>query len=170
LKRGIVDRKIFPIFGASPVLNVGVLNILNFVVKYCPLPSSEEQSRLSTPSTKKETDVRIDPSGNPSLFVFKTVSEPHVGELSFFKVMTGTVSAGMDLLNETNSKSERLGQVFVMSGRERKEVTKLNAGDLGAVVKLKDTHTNNTLSFEKFSRNVSSSGFSGSGHRECNPS
>ena len=150
LKRGIVDRKIFPIFGASPVLNVGVLNILNFVVKYCPAPVERGTIKAVNPSTKKETDVRIDPSGNPSLFVFKTVSEPHVGELSFFKVMTGTVSAGMDLLNETNSKSERLGQVFVMSGRERKEVTKLNAGDLGAVVKLKDTHTNNTLSSKNF--------------------
>ena len=64
--------------------------------------------------------------------------------------MTGFITAGMDLLNETNSKSERLGQIFVMNGRERKEVTKLNAGDLGAVVKLKDTHTNNTLSAKAF--------------------
>ncbi len=146
LKRGIVDRKVFPIFSAAPVLNIGVLNVLNFVVKYCPAPVERGTVKGIEPSSKKETEVKIDAAAGPSLLVFKTVSEPHVGELSFFKVMTGSISAGIDLLNETNSKSERLGQIFVMNGRERKEVTKLNAGDLGAVVKLKDTHTNNTLS------------------------
>jgi elongation factor G len=150
LKRGIVDRKVFPIFSAAPVLNIGVLNVLNFVVKYCPAPVERGTVKGIEPSSKKETEVKIDAAAGPSLLVFKTVSEPHVGELSFFKVMTGSISAGIDLLNETNSKSERLGQIFVMNGRERKEVTKLNAGDLGAVVKLKDTHTNNTLSAKTF--------------------
>ena len=146
LRRGIAERKVFPVFAASPVLNIGVLNVLNFVIKYCPAPTERGMAKGIDPNSKKEMEVKIDPAAGPSLFVFKTVSEPHVGELSFFKVMTGSVTAGMDLVNESNGKSERLGQIFVMNGRERKEVTKLNAGDLGAVVKLKDTHTNNTLS------------------------
>ncbi|MGA7160093.1 MAG: elongation factor G [Bacteroidota bacterium] len=150
LKRGIVERKVFPIFCASPVLNIGVLNMLNFVVKYCPSPLERATVKGIDPASKKEIEVKVNSSAGPSMLVFKTVSEPHVGELSFFKVMTGSISAGMDLLNETNSKSERLGQIFVMNGRERKEVTKINAGDLGAVVKLKDTHTNNTLSAKNF--------------------
>lgn len=150
LKRGIIDRKVFPVFAVSPVMNIGVLNLLNFVVKYCPSPLDRGVAKGIEPSSKKELDVKIDAAAGTSLFVFKTVSEPHVGELSFFKVLTGSVSAGMDLLNESNGKSERLGQVFMMNGRERKEVARVNAGDLGAVVKLKDTHTNNTLSLKSF--------------------
>jgi len=146
LRRGILDRKIFPVCASSPVLNLGVLDILNFITKYCPAPADRSAAKAVDVEGKKDVEVKIDPAAPTSLFVFKTVSEPHVGELSFFKVMTGSVTAGMDLLNESNGKSERLGQVFVMSGRERKEVQKINAGDLGAVVKLKDTHTNNTLS------------------------
>ena len=89
--------------------------------------------------------VHPDPSKEASLFVFKTVSEEHVGELSFFRVYSGSVAPGADLVNEANGKSERLGQLFVMNGKERQDVGRLVAGDLGAVVKLKDTHTNNTL-------------------------
>ncbi|HTY10757.1 MAG TPA: elongation factor G [Bacteroidota bacterium] len=150
LKRGIVERKVYPIFAASTVLNIGVLNILNFAAKYCPAPTDHGMVKGIEPSSKKEIDVKIDSSASPSLLVFKTVSEPHVGELSFFKVLTGSITAGIDMLNEANSKSERLGQIFVMNGRDRKEVAKLNAGDLGAVVKLKDTHTNNTLCAKNF--------------------
>ena len=150
LRRGILQRKIFPVFCSSPVLNMGVLNVLNFMVKYCPVPAERGTVKGIDPAGKKEIDVKVDSSGGPSLFVFKTVSEPHVGELSLFKVVTGSVAAGMDLLNESNGKSERLGQIFVMNGRERKDVSRLNAGDLGAVVKLKDTHTNNTLSAKNF--------------------
>ena len=150
LRRGILQRKIFPIFSSSPVMNIGVLNVLNFIVKYCPVSAERGTVKGIDPAGKKEIDVKVDSSGGPSLFVFKTVSEPHVGELSFFKVISGSVTAGMDLLNESNGKSERLGQIFVMNGRERKEVSRLNAGDLGAVVKLKDTHTNNTLSAKNF--------------------
>jgi elongation factor G len=150
LKRGILERKIFPIFCASPVPNIGVLNLLNFIVKYCPAPTERGAMKAIDVTSKKEIEVNIAAASSPSLFVFKTVSEPHVGELSFFRVITGSVSSGMDMLNESNGKSERLGQVFVMNGRERKEVTKINAGDLGAVVKLKDTHTNNTLSAKNF--------------------
>ncbi len=93
---------------------------------------------------------RQDPAGPPSLFVFKTVSESHVGELSFFRVCSGSVSPGLDMVNESNGKTERIAQLFVMNGKDRKEINLLAAGDLGAVVKLKDTHTNNTLSSKNF--------------------
>ncbi|MEK6570097.1 MAG: EF-Tu/IF-2/RF-3 family GTPase, partial [Bacteroidota bacterium] len=102
------------------------------------------------PRSKKDVVVKLEENGQPTLFVFKTVSEPHLGELSFFKVYSGHVSPGMDLVNESNDKTERLSQIYVMNGRERREVARLVAGDLGAVVKLKDTHTNNTLSSKAF--------------------
>jgi elongation factor G len=100
--------------------------------------------------TKEEIQVAPNPAGEPAIFIFKTVSEQHVGELSYFRVFSGTVLAGQDLLNESTGKAERLGQIFVMNGKERKETGRLSAGDIGAVVKLKDTHTNNTISSKSF--------------------
>ena len=73
----------------------------------------------------KDVVAKPDPAGSPSLFVFKTVSESHVGELSYFRVCTGTITAGMDLVNEANGKPERLAQIFVMSGKDRKEIAAL---------------------------------------------
>jgi len=94
----------------------------------------------------EEVTFPQDPSAPPVLFIFKTLSEQHVGELSLFRVYSGTISSGIDLVNQQNGKSERINQIYAMRGKERKEVTQLKAGDLGAVVKLKDSHTNNTLS------------------------
>ncbi len=150
LHKGILARKIFPIFCAAPSANIGVFNVLQFVALYCP-PASERGNVVAhDPNSKSEVTVHVDENGPVSLFVFKTLSEHHVGELSFFKVFSGTVSPGIDLVNESNGKSERLGQIFIMNGKERKEAGKLHAGDIGAVVKLKDTHTNNTLSAKSF--------------------
>jgi elongation factor G len=155
LRLGIRERKVFPLLCAASTLNVGASSIMDFILDYCPSPVDKGDLAASPPgaqngSNKSEIMVRQDPNGPPSLFVFKTVSESHVGELSFFKVCSGTVSPGLDLINESNGKGERLAQLFVMDGKERKEIARLAAGDIGAVVKLKDTHTNNTLSSKGF--------------------
>jgi elongation factor G len=78
-------------------------------------------------------------------FVYKSVSEPHVGELSFMKVFSGTLRSGMELMNETTGVSEKLNQLYVMEGNKRSVVSELSAGDIGATLKLKNTHVNNTL-------------------------
>lgn len=96
-------------------------------------------------NTDDIVEVKSEPDGETVLFVFKTVSEPHVGELSFFRVISGSAAAGMDLLNQNKNKTERLTQVFQMNGKNRKDLDKVITGDIGAVVKLKDTHVNNTL-------------------------
>ncbi len=150
LHQALTERKIFPTFASSSSTNVGVLNVLEFVSSYCPPPVEIQTVKAIDIKTKKEIDVRIDDASPATLFVYKTVSEHHVGELSLFKVFSGAIAPGMDLVNESNDKPERLGQLFVMNGRDRKEVAKLHAGDLGAVVKLKDTHTNNTLCSKSF--------------------
>lgn len=150
LHEAIRDRKIFPVFCASPATNVGVLNVLQFVKLYCPAPNERGMVKATDPSAKKEIEVAVNAAGQPSLFVFKMLSEAHVGDLSFFKVMSGTINAGLDMINDSNGKTERLGQLFMMNGKERKEMTKVAAGDIGATVKLKDTHTNNTLSAKGF--------------------
>lgn len=155
LRAGLRDRKVFPLFCAASTANVGVSSILDFVVEYCPAPIDMGDLHASAPGAnngdvKAEIVVKQDPNGPPSFFVFKTVSESHVGELSFFRVCSGTITPGLDMVNESNGKPERLAQVYLMNGKERKEAGKLMAGDIGAVVKLKDTHTNNTLSTKTF--------------------
>jgi elongation factor G len=150
LHKALMDRKIYPTFAVSSTTNVGALNLLEFISSYCPTPSEIQTVKATDINANTEIEVKIDDTSPATLFVYKTVSESHVGELSFFKVYSGAITAGMDMVNESNGKPERLGQVFVMNGRERKEVVKLHAGDLGAVVKLKDTHTNNTLSLKTF--------------------
>jgi elongation factor G len=150
LKQAIRTRKIYPVLCASATQNIGSGSILDFIADYCPSPLDRTNAIGVDPNSKKEVEVPLQNNGQPTLFVFKTVSEPHLGELSFFRVYSGSVAAGMDLVNESNGRTERLSQIYVMNGKERKEVSRLLAGDLGAVVKLKDTHTNNTLSSKSF--------------------
>ncbi|MBI5470961.1 MAG: elongation factor G [Ignavibacteriae bacterium] len=149
LHKGIHERSIFPILCCSATSNIGVTDILDFIVEDCPAPPEigDTHARpVNIADGEQDVVVRPDPKAEPSLFIFKTVSEAHVGELSFFRVYSGTVTPGMDLVNEANGKPERLAQIYSMSGKDRKDVSKLMAGDIGAVVKLKDTHTNDTLS------------------------
>jgi len=146
LRKALLTRKIFPVFCTAASLNIGLAPFCDFVVNFGPAPGDRGAVPAKDLEAKTDVQVSSDPDGKPAMFVFKTVSEQHVGELSFFRVYSGTITAGMDLTNESNGKQERLGQIFLMSGKERKEVGKLFAGDIGTVVKLRDTHTNNTLS------------------------
>ncbi len=150
LQLSLSTCKMFPVFCSAAALNIGCQQLLDFIVTYAPSPKDRGSVKAVNHQTKAEVDVLPDPVGQPSLFIFKSISEQHVGELSFFRVYSGTVTAGMDLVNEANGKAERLGQLFVMNGKTRNEVAKIAAGDIGAVVKLKDTHTNNTLASKSF--------------------
>lgn len=154
LRLGIRTRKIFPLLCTASTHNVGIGSLMDFLVDCTPNPVEIGSAIGFAPGSdhedKKEVPVKCDPNGPPVLFVFKTVSEPHVGELSFFRVYSGTATPGLDLVNQTNNKAERLAQLYTMDGKDRKEVGKLLAGDIGAVVKLKDTHTNNTLGSKAF--------------------
>ncbi len=150
IKQALLKRSLTPVFAMSSSKGVGVNNFLDFIASYSPSPADRGGEEAVVKETEKTQKVLPDPSGEPVLFVFKTISEQHVGELSLFKVYSGTVNAGLDLLNETNGKSERLSQLSILNGHNRKDVSQLKAGDLGAVVKLKDTHTNNTLSSKSF--------------------
>lgn len=149
LKAAILSGSIVPIFAVSSAKGVGLDSFLDFASEYFPSP--DERISVKATLNDNEVEIKCDPKGEPSLLVFKSLSEPHVGELSVFKVYSGTLSAGMDLINTNNDKSERLGQLFILNGKNRKEASKLVAGDIGAVVKLKDTHTGNTLASKSFS-------------------
>jgi elongation factor G len=154
LRLGIRKRKIHPLLCSAGSHNVGVASILDFIVDYFPNPMEVAPaigSMAGNTANGNKVELKCDMNAQPVLFTFKTVSEPHVGDLSYFRVYSGAVSPGMDLINNTNNKPERLAQLFIMNGKERKEVGKIFAGDIGAVVKLKDTHTNNTLSSKAMS-------------------
>jgi elongation factor G len=154
LRAGIRQRKIFPLLCAAGAKGAGITPFLDVVADFCPGPGDMETPVGVAPGDSadnhKPVPVKCDQRAQPTLFIFKTVSEPHVGELSFFRVYSGTATPGLDLVNEATGKGERLAQLFVMNGKERKEVARLAAGDIGAVVKLKDSHTNNTLSSKAF--------------------
>ncbi|MGE5438950.1 MAG: elongation factor G, partial [Bacteroidota bacterium] len=137
-------------FAVSAINGVGVNNFLDFAAKYFPSPAERDSVEGKFKDKDQKVEVPVNDKAEPVLFVFKTLSESHVGELSVFKVFSGTVQAGLDLMNENNGKTERLSQLFFLNGKNRKDAQKVHAGDIGAVVKLKDTHTNNTLSSKNF--------------------
>ncbi len=147
LRKALVERKIFPVFASAGQQLAGVTSILDFVAEYAPSPdAAPEALGYKANGTHEEVRVGCDPGADTALFIFKTISERNIGELSLFRVYSGIVMPGMDLVNQVNGKSERLGTIYVLNGKDRKEISKVIAGDIAAVVKLKDTHTNNTLS------------------------
>jgi elongation factor G len=145
----IQNQSFIPLFCTSATINVGVTRLMEFVSKYGSSPV--DRGTVLAKSLKSDEQISVNLDGDePVVNVFKTISEAHVGDLSFFRVYSGSVNAGMDILNTTRSKTERFGQMFLLNGKNRISVNHLNAGDIGAVVKLKDTHTSNTLCSQKF--------------------
>ncbi len=136
----MLKRQLFPIFLTSATENIGVSRLMTFVANVCPSPIE-----MPPAATDSGTPVRTDSAGPPVAFVYRTMAEPHVGEYSFFRVYSGVLEQGMDLENAQTGATERLGQLFSLNGHEREQVPKMFAGDIGALVKLKNTHSNNTL-------------------------
>ena len=141
LKIGLVGRGIFPVFCINAKHNMGVGRLLEFISNSAPSP--DEIAQVKTTEGKELTCNAGDP---PVAFVFKTLLESHLGEVSFFKVYGGEITEAVDLINNNTSTKERLSQLFVFQGKNRDKVEKLVAGDIGATIKLKNTNTNTTLS------------------------
>lgn len=146
LKSAIINGTIVPVFAVSASKAVGLNSFLDFADSFFPSPKDREAPVGKFMDKDEEVQIICDENREQALLVFKSLLEAHVGELSIFKVYSGSLSPGLDLLNTTKNKTERLGQLFILNGKNRKEIIKLNAGDIGAVVKLKDTHTGDTLS------------------------
>jgi elongation factor G len=139
----VQKQSIIPLFCTSAVNNVGVARMMDFIAKYGSSPVDREHVAASDLSGK-EVDVALQDT-EPALYVFKTMTEAQFGELSYFRLYSGHVHGGMDLYNADRKCSERVGQIFNLNGRNRTAVTDLGPGDIGVTVKLKDTHTGNTL-------------------------
>jgi elongation factor G len=140
LKKAMINHDIFPLFCLSAERNMGSGRLMGFIDNVCP--SANEMPAQKTIAGEQ---LPCDASGPSCVFVYKTVSEPHVGDLSFFKVFSGTVKTGMELVNESNGVAEKINQLFLMEGNRRMPVNELVAGDIGATLKLRNTHVNNTL-------------------------
>ncbi|MEE9590975.1 MAG: GTP-binding protein, partial [Thermodesulfobacteriota bacterium] len=139
----IQNQSFIPLFSTAGELNAGVARLMDFIAEYGSSPLDREKLK-AVDSKGSEVDLAL---SNPEtvLFVFKTLGEAHVGDLSFFRLYSGTLKSGMDLYNSTKKVTERIGQIYILNGKNRTSVRTLHAGDIGALVKLKDTHTCNTL-------------------------
>ncbi len=140
LHEAMLHRQLFPIFLTSATETTGVGRLIEFIDVVCPSPAESRPV-----ATVGGEPLQTTAAGDPVVFVYRTMAEQHVGDYSFFKVYAGSIAAGMDLENAQTSTIERLGQLFSINGRNRDAVDRMYAGDLGALVKLKNTHTNNTL-------------------------
>ncbi len=144
LRKGFRECSIFPVLCGSAHKQVGSSLLLDFLVDIIPSPL-DVPAETASGADGKETELSCGPKAETVSLVFKTMSDKHVGDLAFFKVFQGTLRSGGDMYNTTRSKSEKIGQIFTISGKERTSVNSVPAGDMGALVKLKDTHTGDTL-------------------------
>lgn len=140
IRKGLVARSIFPVFCVCAGKDMGVRRLMEFLGNVVPFVS--EMPKVH--NTRGE-EVTPDPNGAESVYFFKTAVEPHIGEVSYFKVMSGSIKVGDDLTNADRGSKERIGQLFACAGANRIPVEQLNAGDIGCTVKLKDVKTGNTL-------------------------
>jgi elongation factor G len=144
LKRAMQRGELVPVFCGAPTKTYGVRALLSKLVELMPTP--KERPAESAEGRGGPMEVRGLASDPFCALVFKTTSEPHVGELSYFRVFGGSVRTGEEVLNASRGSPEKLAHLSIIQGKERREVEVLHAGDIGVVAKLKDTHTNDTLS------------------------
>ena len=140
IRKGLVTRSIFPVFCVCAGKCMGVRRLMEFLGNVVPFV--DEMPKVH--NTRGE-EVKVDANGPESLYFFKTGVEPHIGEVQYFKVMSGKVKSGDDLTNADRGTKERIGQIFTCAGAQRVPVEEMVAGDIGCTVKLKDVKTGNTL-------------------------
>lgn len=140
IRKGLVTRSIFPVFCVCAGKDMGVRRLMEFLGNVVPFV--DEMPKVH--NTRGE-EIPVTTDGPTSLYFFKTGVEPHIGEVCYFKVMSGSVKTGDELSNADRGSKERLGQIYVCAGANRQPVDQLNAGDIGCAVKLKDVKTGNTL-------------------------
>ncbi len=157
LKQAMLRGEVVPLFVGAPNHEWGVRTLLTEVVEL--MPSPQERPAETAQGRGGEVELRSLNSDPFAALVFKTTSEPHVGELSFFRVYGGSVSTGQELLNTSTGQTEKLSHLSIAQGKERVEVDQLRAGDIGVVAKLRNTHTNDTLSAPSHPLTLSGIGF-----------
>ncbi|MFN2383229.1 MAG: elongation factor G [Gemmatimonadota bacterium] len=145
MKSGLARGELVPVFCGAAAQLQGVRSLLQKVIELTPSPAERPDLRATRPGSDERVFLSRAPDAAASALVFKTTTEPHVGELSYFRVFSGTIRGGLDYVNASQEHDERLAHLGVMQGRERTEVPELASGDIGVAPKLKGTHTGDTL-------------------------
>ena len=143
IRAGIINRTLFPVLYGDASRNIGTQQLLDFIVGQMPSPD-QMPSKVAVKEGGEEESLPCAPEGPLAAVVFKTISET-VGDLSFVRLYSGTLGSGDDVYNSSRKVNERIGQVYSLSGHDRKDVASIPAGDMGALIKLKDTHTGNVI-------------------------
>ncbi len=149
LNRGIVDGTLYPVLCGAATAQIGITSLLDFLVTYVPSPENRPAAVGRDPKSGEAVELACDPGTETSLLVFKTTSEAHVGEMNFFRVYSGTVRAGDELVNTSDDGTEKINQIYFVVGHQRNATDHVVAGDFGALVKLRGTNTGNTLASSK---------------------
>lgn len=145
LRKGILQKTLIPVLCGSADKNIGTNQLLDVIGEYGPSPMDVEKIEGTKPKSNEPLERPVSVDSSICCFVFKTISEAHVGELSLVRVFSGVLKSGSELFNSTQNNTEKIGQIYCLNGKERHEVGNLKAGDIGALVKLKNTYTGNTL-------------------------
>ena len=143
LRKAVVNGSIFPILAGSALQNVGINPLLDAMVDYLPSPAERE---VAAATDAKEENFEPQSDGPLAALVFKTTADPYVGKLTYFRVYSGAIDSNSQVWNATRGSAERIGQLFLLRGKNQEPVTKVSTGDIGAVAKLNVTSTGDTLS------------------------
>lgn len=146
MKAGMLKGELYPLFCGAAELTYGTRALLSKMVELLPAPYERPASEAQKWGSAERIALKPEDGGPFVAQVFKTVSEPHVGDVTFFRIYSGTVKNGQDVYNAPREAVEKLNHLCVAAGRDRSEIAQLHAGDVGCVAKLRDTHTNDTLS------------------------
>lgn len=144
-RKGTISGKLVPVLACSSLKQIGIPNILDVAVGFLPSPADRGEVTGINPMTKGEEKRKPADSEPFSALVFKTMADPFVGKLTLFKVFSGVIKSDSQVFNASKGSMERIGQLFMIKGKTQEPVTELGAGDIGAVAKLQETFTNNTL-------------------------
>ena len=145
LKKAVASLKIYPVLAASTLNNIGINLILESVIQFIPAPSEKEMVKGINSSTNKPIEKPLNEKGPFSAFVFKTISDPFMGKITFFRVYSGILRPDIQVYNSTRQITEKIGALYLMQGKTSVTIPEIYAGDIAAVIKLKDTRTNDTL-------------------------
>jgi elongation factor G len=145
LKARIARGDLVPVLCGSAVMNVGVLPLMHNIIQFLPSPVAAGPYPAQNPATGAQVELRADAAGDLAALVFKTVADPYVGKLSYFRVFSGTLESDSRVQNSRTGSEERVGQIYVMTGKEQNPVARVPAGDIAAVAKLGESQTGDTL-------------------------
>jgi elongation factor G len=147
--KAVSNKELFPVYCGSATMNIGIKELMASAFDALPSPAEGVIRKAKDPNTNQVKEIKSDTSGSFGAFVFKTVSDPYVGQLTIFRVYSGSIKADASFYNSTKSTTERIGHILSVFGKEQRAVTEAIAGDIVAVAKLKDTLTGDSLCAEK---------------------